>query len=221
MIKTFRFVLILCVYSFSMTSIYGGDSVYILPVGKTNFDHGEAKPKTGEEWFSVEWNDNKWASKKYRINISSSIDNSMGLEIMRRRISVNSKGRPRFLIKGLNNLPSEFLMAPDIFDHAKSVDMVVNSTMSLILNGSYEFFTDTGKIIVTHNGIKQEIIHSYDGVTAPELLWAGDLDGDGKLDFLLRSFLAYCSPTTTLYLSTYAGEGELVKDVSFYVPWDC
>ena len=51
-------------------------------------------------------------------------------------------------------------------------------------------------------------------LSGPELLWAGDLDRDGKLDLLydLRSF--YTRHELTLFLSSAAKEGELVGVVA-------
>lgn len=52
--------------------------------------------------------------------------------------------------------------------------------------------------------------------TGPELLWAGDLDRDGKLDLLynLRTFYMYTE--LALFLSSAAKEGELVGLVAHW-----
>ncbi len=48
----------------------------------------------------------------------------------------------------------------------------------------------------------------------PSLLWAGDLDRDGRLDFLLDLSDHYNVSLPTLFLSTHAGAGELVGRVA-------
>ncbi len=47
--------------------------------------------------------------------------------------------------------------------------------------------------------------------TSPEILWIGDLDGDGKPDFAVRTATWYEDEKIELYLSLIAGNGELVK----------
>jgi hypothetical protein len=46
----------------------------------------------------------------------------------------------------------------------------------------------------------------------PQLLWAGDIDRDGKLDLLLDLTNHYNVSEPTLFLSSGAGEGELVVE---------
>lgn len=44
------------------------------------------------------------------------------------------------------------------------------------------------------------------------IVWAGDLDGDGRLDLIIV-FTAYASSTTCLFLSGAAGPGEVLRQV--------
>ncbi len=55
----------------------------------------------------------------------------------------------------------------------------------------------------------------------PELLWAGDLDRDGKLDMLLAPRYHYNNDSTVLFLSGPAGEDELVKRVAEFTATGC
>lgn len=50
--------------------------------------------------------------------------------------------------------------------------------------------------------------------TGPSLLWAGDLDRDGKLDFLLDTSRHYNVSEPTLFLSSLARTGELGRPVA-------
>ena len=52
---------------------------------------------------------------------------------------------------------------------------------------------------------------SYFDGTSPDILWAGDLDRDGKPDFVLRTAKWYEDERIELYLSSIAKKGELVK----------
>ncbi len=48
----------------------------------------------------------------------------------------------------------------------------------------------------------------------PSLIWAGDLDRDGKLDFLLDATTHYNVSEPTLFLSSPAQAGEIVRPVA-------
>ncbi len=50
--------------------------------------------------------------------------------------------------------------------------------------------------------------------TGPSLLWAGDLDRDGKLDFLLDTSTKYSVSEPTLFLSSLARTGEIARPVA-------
>ena len=52
-------------------------------------------------------------------------------------------------------------------------------------------------------------------------MFVGDLDNDGKPDFLMDTSNYYNGSTPTLFLSSYAKEGELVKAVAFHSSVGC
>ncbi len=53
------------------------------------------------------------------------------------------------------------------------------------------------------------------------LIWAGDLDGDGKLDLYLNVSQHYNVSEKKLFLSSEAGEGRLVEQVAEFVTSGC
>lgn len=55
----------------------------------------------------------------------------------------------------------------------------------------------------------------------PSLLWAGDLDRDGKLDLLLDISNRYYVSEIALFLSSLAGPGELVGNAGILRSADC
>lgn len=55
----------------------------------------------------------------------------------------------------------------------------------------------------------------------PVMLWAGDLDGDGKLDLLMDLTDHYNITALTLFLSTSAKEGEIVGKAAELVTYGC
>ncbi len=55
----------------------------------------------------------------------------------------------------------------------------------------------------------------------PRLLWAGDLDRDGKLDLLLDLSHHYNETAMTLFLSSQAESGQMVKKVATFLVHGC
>ena len=53
------------------------------------------------------------------------------------------------------------------------------------------------------------------------LLWAGDLDRDGKLDLYVSVTQHYNVSERKLFLSSQADEGQLVKEVADFVTSGC
>jgi hypothetical protein len=56
---------------------------------------------------------------------------------------------------------------------------------------------------------------------AAQLYWAGDLDGDKKLDLILNTHYSQGSFGQSLYLSSAAGPGEMVRLVASHNPESC
>jgi hypothetical protein len=71
---------------------------------------------------------------------------------------------------------------------------------------NYKFYLSDGKneqLVLTD-------LSEFDN-TSPEILWLGDLDRDGKPDFVVRTRTWYEDEQIELYLSSIAEKGELVK----------
>lgn len=83
-------------------------------------------------------------------------------------------------------------------------------------NSTEENISDGTKLMLTSGNVEQ-IVYPTAGERVGEfwyLLWAGDLDGDGKLDFYADVSDHYNSSMPTLFLSSEAKKGKLVKDVA-------
>ena len=63
---------------------------------------------------------------------------------------------------------------------------------------------------------KKQILAGASGFddTMFSLIWAGDIDGDGTLDLIMDLSTHYNSSNMTLFLSSKAEEGQLLKKVS-------
>jgi len=109
---------------------------------------------------------------------------------------------------------------------------VVHDYMHLLPNLSVVFsereleevrlFTSGDGLFLSNDEIEQHITETFPGEEQSEtymgILWAGDLDGDGKLDLLLNDVASsYDRFSWDLYLSTEASPDQLVgKVATFY-----
>lgn len=109
---------------------------------------------------------------------------------------------------------------------------VIHDYMHLLVNLSVVFseeelsqvtlFTNGDGLFLSNDEIEQHITETFPGEEHSEtymgILWAGDLDRDGKLDFLLNDVShGYRRFSWDLYLSSEAAPDQLVgKVASFY-----
>ena len=91
----------------------------------------------------------------------------------------------------------------------------------LALRGSRADLTDA-KVVLTH-GRETQVLYSTDGfVDEPhfDVPWAGDLDGDGKLDLVVNLSRKYSLHPYRLLLSSMAAGGELVGEAAAFETGD-
>lgn len=109
---------------------------------------------------------------------------------------------------------------------------VIHDYMHLLVNLSVVFseeeleevtlFTNGDGLFLSNDEIEQHITDTFPGEEQSEtymgILWAGDLDGDGELDFLLNDVAhGYRRFSWDLYLSSEAASDQLVgKVATFY-----
>ena len=74
----------------------------------------------------------------------------------------------------------------------------------------------TGRVLVLSDGERRQpvsLVGTGDG-GEPAVLWAGDLDGDGRLDLLVDETTYYYASAPALFLSSEAAPGALVRRVA-------
>ena len=87
-----------------------------------------------------------------------------------------------------------------------------------VQRNSVEHEWDYTVFATTASGKRQKLgIPGMEG--APEVYWAGDLDGDGRYDYLCRE--GDKAGGTTLYLSSLAKPGEIVGLATVLYQWNC
>lgn len=167
------------------------------------------------------------------VRVRSTEDIVLG-DLSGKRVFVDGKRKPIFLLKDFDRLANRTV--PTSFDG--ELDFSPTQRLSLHL-GRHEFVlaaNPNGKWLKLESGEKFEICQlylergdekfvlpltlasgTYSGVA---LQWAGDLDGDGKPDFLFVEY-GFNWRATRLFLSTAAKPGEPVAEVAFHYATGC
>jgi len=90
-----------------------------------------------------------------------------------------------------------------------------------------------GALVLSHGGVEQTLADFqlwidpdtgdvyFGSEASPQVLWAGDLDHDGRLDLYLDLTDHYNVSRPTLFLSSAAAPGELVAQVASHVSMGC
>ena len=154
------------------------------------------------------------------------------------RVSVENEKKCIFLLTGLN-------LSDKTFNHFTTQDVIRDSEVFTFEFGPYHTFISSeikslnfiGDVPRTDYSVflnyeRQDILKtqelfifpSYDSSLYLSLIWAGDLDNDGKTDFLINiptppnNELGFSSG---LFLSSKAESNELVKLVAFHIQRGC
>lgn len=182
-----------------------------------------------ENWYALYFQEgtNKWLYEKAQLSINKAFDDCLN------DFSVNviAKLPPTehrvFLLKGLTqelNSKSKTVVSLPIFEKS----LLPGQSFSFTFNGidylmeaqgklTEEGETEYSKIYLSIAGnTHKQLIHEQDRFdnTQTLILFIGDLDGDGKPDFLIDIATDYETAKVALFLSSHAKDGELVGLVS-------
>ena len=107
-----------------------------------------------------------------------------------------------------------------------SLDFEPAFPIALALNGeAYELRVSAdGAVLTLHHRERSQVLYRMPEFTdEPHMtvLFAGDLDRDGKLDLIANLSWKYSLHPLQLFLSSAAGEGELVREVARFERSSC
>lgn len=135
------------------------------------------------------------------------------------RVSVQGQNAPLFLITGLDSLKAG--MVKTLF--SGRLPMPLGSSMEFTIgNGSNYYLAAFGGVksnsgtaaytVELFQSLRSQVVCSFDTTNAAVsyLLWAGDIDRDGRLDLLIDSICDYTTSGATLFLSSLAEDGNLL-----------
>ncbi|HEX8495216.1 MAG TPA: hypothetical protein VF658_20565 [Pyrinomonadaceae bacterium] len=213
-------------------------SARVLETGEFHGD--EVKARTGERWLGL-----------YLTNKGSFlIDSILTVAIVKdemvdsddshaktgKRVSVNHQPIPILLVKGAKglqpgpvstvfngtlHLPTTMAVEFPLGGSVYSLDVVTKDTS----REPYISFSDA-KLVLTKDDETKQVLYDLGGKGGPaeaywQLLWAGDMDGDNKLDLYVQVSYHYNVSLKKLFLSSQAKKGKLVREVGEFHTVGC
>jgi len=220
----------LCILISSPTGLYGSDGVELITTGEFHGD--EVTATDGERWTGLFRTDGGFelANKAVAVEyFEDAVVDGPG-EKTGKRVGVENGINPIFLLRGINGL--EEGPVASIFDGNRwlkpgaTEDLGLEGTEYSLYatgEGKDEWSIEGYRLVLASGGKSQELA-GYDiccDDSMPALIWAGDLDRDGRLDLFLDLSNHYNVGRRTLFLSSLAGDGELVGKAAEFVTYGC
>ena len=209
--------------------------IQLLQVGAFHGD--EVSAESGEVWLGLYSTSDGYALIPSTITVESVYDpfvDNAGQKTGR-AVSVEEPTHPLFLIKGLNVPEKDSVKTLStegaILSPGKSLNLRLGAenVSHLIAYGEGDVgpngFTslENYSLELSNGQVSQELLaYSSTNGAIPTLLWAGDLDGDNKLDLVINATPHYTvSSAPMLFLSSMAKGGNLVQKVAIFIATGC
>jgi hypothetical protein len=105
----------------------------------------------------------------------------------------------------------------------KPIDLRLRGTRYRVTLTASDRALANSNVSIETGGRKQTLFSMSGSGDEPHfaILWAGDLDRDGKLDLITTFSPKYSWYPRTLYLSSQAEEGEIVHEVAMFEDFSC
>ncbi len=224
--KIVLIVALLCLQSISLTQKVTEPKIQIWKSGAMHAD--EVVGKTGQIWFALCSTESGFELVSSRVVV---IDSPFVGDILDSFVRLDSPCDNMILVRGI-----ELRVGPvkSVFSGRQFLKpgQSITLTLSNDLSTSYQLYAEgkesretieNYRIVLYCNQRRQTILSRrllyLDG--SPSLLWAGDLDRDGKLDLLMDMTNHYNATELTLFLSSKAGSSGLVRKVASHRTVGC
>lgn len=204
-----------------------GEPALVLP---GEYPAGTSGAHAGEDWLALVVDEEHSALVSTPVSVDAVADPVFGDAPGERVAAPALGGEPLALLRDL-----PLLRAGDVVTVlAEPKDLARDLPLMMFLNSAeaYRLTLDCGPMPADHarerctlgfaRGGQRQALARFEGSrvasgqralgvdAAPALLWAGDIDRDGRLDLLLDLSDRYDLGATSLFLSTAAGPGQLV-----------
>lgn len=201
----------------------------------TVYHEGECSAKSGQVWMGLfPLKDKQFELRPAKINITlvndQIIDEDPRIKTGR-KVTVAGKVEPLVLVGGVPTLKPGKVVTSNVIAKER---MDVGQTLKLNVGAKPAVLTVSGikkdaeirnsyKVVLESGGTKQTVYERKQVADSsfPSLLWAGDLDGDGKIDLVMDTTDNYNVRNLTLFLSGKAKPGKLVEQVATHMSTGC
>ncbi len=208
--------------------------VHSLPKAKLlqpgDFHGDEVKARSGEIWYGVAAQGGSYTLRKTKVKVTLMKDTVGDSDNQKtgKRVSTRMAGRTLFLVRDLGGLTEGplpgFIAAAPLLQLNKPIKIRAGN-----LHGQLEVkgirqdqAVKNYKVVFSTMGRSQTIYEaeSQSDQAQQQLLWAGDLNRDGRLDLLIDVTNDYNASIPTLFLSSRS-KGKLIKPVAKMVAVGC
>ncbi|MBM3460904.1 MAG: hypothetical protein FJX76_02275 [Armatimonadetes bacterium] len=170
--------------------------------------------------------------RECRVRISLAHDpivDSKPTEKTGRAIKIDREGEPLLLLRGVSLRPGpvsttfcgELRMAPEmrLVQKLEGREYVLEARADSVKDGVCTNY----RLTLTYQDKTREVLRvpRCDATDVPRILWAGDLDRDGRLDLFLDASSHYNLSRRTLFLSSKARAGRLLEKVADFENVGC
>lgn len=203
--------------------------IKLLETGE-GFHGNEINANSGEVWLGLFKINDEYFLRNTKIKIRR-VEDAVVDEANQKTgksVSVVDNHKPLFLMKNADMLPQSKILTLFCNPSEENLTHLENGFVKKYeINGSkytlrVEGKENSSRLILESENTKQ-ILYSLDkmGDTTWNLIWIGDLDGDGKLDLYANLPSFYNFSEHKLFLSTQAENGKLVKQIANFWTSGC
>lgn len=235
-ISALLLLLILAVQAFVQTAKPA--KILLIETGK-GFHGDEVTAKNGERWLGLYVTNRGSHLFTSTVKIQRVLDEIVDGEGQKtgKDVSIDHPRDPVFLVKGATMLKPGPATTTYLGGDEETHSFVKKPNFKLKLAGQeYQLKIVSSYLrtspdalpnaprLVLSNGSLSQTLYSLKGNAEDitwYLLWAGDVDGDGKLDLYVNLSWHYNVSARKLFLSSQASEGQLVRKIAEFVTTGC
>lgn len=228
--------------------VYAENKVQILLTG--SFHGDEVAAKDGDLWYGLVKIEDDFFLKPFKISVQLFHDPIIDEKGKKtgKKVSV-SGGEPILLIRGLEGLSERKISKKCTVSNINLVnesfqlfpgrvgscfmdkrEVVIYATANVTQSiewkkkkpniSNYQIYISTKEAVQKVFSISEGMDLMVD-YFPPSLLWSGDIDGDGKVDFIIDTTTHYNVSEISLFLSTLAKKGKVLSEPIIFRSYGC